>query len=144
MYPSLLLLCIIPQRFARDQNGVERGCFLCHLWCVACRLAWTVPHWLSGAAYEKYPLCVCGSGGERGVQIWLQLEFCDFCVSILCLLLTLLHLIVESCQRSRRHAACSKQHVACGMPIGGKPHRHLRLFWVVLFSHSAQFMTIYA
>lgn len=82
--------------------------------------------------------CVCGRGvGERRVQIWLQLEFCGFCVSILCLLLTLLHLIVESCQRSRRRAACSKQHVACGMPIGGKPHRHLRLFWVVLFSHSA-------
>lgn len=112
MYPSLLLLCIIPQRFARDQNGVERGCFLCHLWCVACRLAWTVPHWLSGAAYEKYPLCVWEGGGERGTNMAAAGILRFLCVHFV----LAAHVVALNCGKlSTQQAACSMQQAACGM-----------------------------
>lgn len=69
---------------------------------------------------------------------------CVCAASILYLLLTLLHLIVESCQRSRQDGRM--WHVACGMMIG-KTQRLLRLFVELcssVISHFAQFMPIYA
>lgn len=69
--------------------------------------------------------CVCGRGGERGTNMAAAGILRFLCVHFV----LAAHVVALNCGKlSTQQAACSMQQAACGMPIGGKPHWHLRLF----------------